>query len=133
MSKFAIRLLTLTMYATSLPVIAMITPTKAATSSGISRNTKSSGDPASAKLSVRRKRLSRVRQARSAQASPEASIAGYGLLQSMRILIGNGAAAVAEMLRAKKPVDSPISAAPVSRPSSNEAPAKAIPRQSSHQ
>ena len=34
MSKFAIRLLTLTMYATSLPVIAMITPTKAATSSG---------------------------------------------------------------------------------------------------
>ena len=33
MSKFAIGLLTLTMYAASLPVIAMITPAKAATSS----------------------------------------------------------------------------------------------------
>ena len=34
MSRFAIRLLTLAMYAASLPVVAMITPAKAATSSG---------------------------------------------------------------------------------------------------
>ena len=39
-------------------------------------------------------------EAPSAPASPEASIAGYGLLQSMRILIENGAAAgVGEAIR----------------------------------
>ena len=43
----------------------------------------------------------RVRQARSAQASPEASIAGYGLLQSVRILIENGAAAAGDAARSK--------------------------------
>ena len=44
----------------------------------------------------------RVRQARSAQASPEASIAGYGLLQSVRILIENGAAAAGDAAREVK-------------------------------
>jgi hypothetical protein len=44
----------------------------------------------------------RVRQARSAQASPEASIARYGLLHSVRILTENGAAAAGDAAREVK-------------------------------
>jgi len=67
---------------------------------GISRNTKSTGDPASA-MSVRHRRLSRrtVRQARSARETHEASTAGCGLLQSRTILIENGPAAAGDAAR----------------------------------
>jgi hypothetical protein len=83
MSKFAIRLLTLAMYATSLPVIPMVTPAKAETSSSkqIKKHKKNiqrspgTRDPWSAG------------QARSVQATPEASSVGRGLLHSMTILI----------------------------------------------
>ena len=107
MSKFAIGLLTLAMYAASLPVFAMISrhrPRRAA--AGISRNTTNTGDPASANpgMSVRRRRLSRrtVRQARSARASHEASTAGCGLLQLRTILIENGPAVAGNVARAAR-------------------------------
>ena len=108
MGKFAIRLLSLAMYATSLPVIPMITPAQAKTSS--TKHTKKQhrtyiqrspgfSDPRSAAWTV---------YGPSSQAGPvcpasaEASIAGSFLLQLMRILIENGPAGAGDAVRGGK-------------------------------
>jgi len=91
MNKFVTGLLTLAMYAASLPVIAMITPAQAAT--------KKHWRPREPWYVGQAQALSRRTQGRSARASPEASIARCGLLQLMRILIENGAPAAGNAAR----------------------------------
>src|SRR4029077_19617942 len=76
-ARIVVQLLTLAMYAASLPVIAMITPAQAAT--------KKHWRPREPWYVGQPQALSRRTQGRSARASPEASIARCGLLQLMRI------------------------------------------------
>jgi hypothetical protein len=108
MSKIAIRLLILSIYATTLMVGPVVTLAQAETSS--SKHSKKHRETIQRSPGIRDSLYAgqawrgvlpalSFRQARSAQASPEASIAGYGLLQSMRILIENAAAGAGDGAR----------------------------------
>src|SRR3974390_1417599 len=108
MSKFAIRLLSLAMYATSLPVISMMTSDQAETSS--TKHTKKQhrniqwsrgfSDPRSANAWIVTGPSSQAGPV--CPATPEASIAGSFLLQLMKIPIENGPAVAGDAARGRK-------------------------------